>query len=424
MTLQALAFVARYALSNPFVDEWDFVHALYGEEPALPWLWDLHNEHRFPLPRVFYLLLFRLTGDLRVGCYVTLVGISVLSLGLMRLSKRVRGHASLIDAVFPMLLLHAGQAENLYMGYQMCFMLTAVLAAGQLAAVVTTTDGNQFQRGWQVGLMGVASLMCGAAGLAYGAAGLVWVGWLAYGGKLNRSQRFMLAPFVSLVPAYIVLYRQGYHRPGHHPPSAGLFESVRVGLEAQAVAVGPSATGIWPFIGVVMFLLGIGTFLLIAKNLRGDRGNQPKWWGLMAMLAGSAGVSFGIGWGRSGFEDDMGFAWRYGWITLPALFTMWFACLLDRSRWATRFLWVFAIGVTVMTPINVVSGFLDGEKRRYMIERQWEQWVRDGKSPEEIAKKFYPDDAEEVRARMISAMRLLKKNRYTYYELLREGDPP
>ena len=25
-------------------------------------------------------------------------------------------------------------------------------------------------------------------------------------------------------------------------------------------------------------------------------------------------LAFGIGWGRSGFHDDMGFAWRYGWL--------------------------------------------------------------------------------------------------------------
>ena len=423
MTLQALAFVARYALTNPFVDEWDFVHALYGEEPALPWLWALHNEHRFPLPRVLYLLVFWLTHDLRAGCYVSLFGVSLLSLGLIRLSRNVRGHASLTDAVFPMLLLHAGQAENVYMGYQMVFMMSLVLACGQLAAVVSTTDGNQFRRGLQVAFMGAASLMCGASGLAYGAGGLVWVGWLAVGGKLTRPQRFVLAPFVLLVPAYITLYRTGYRRPAHHPPSAGVWESVRVGLEAQSLAVGPSATGIWPFIGVVMFVLGVGTFVVIAKNLMGGK-DKPQWWGMMAMLAGSAGVSFGIGWGRSGFEDDMGFAWRYGWITVPALLTMWFAALRDGARWADRFLWVFAAGVLVMTPINVASGFLDGEKRRSLIDREWEEWVRAGKSPEEIAQRFYPDDAPEVRERMVSAMLVLKKNRYTYYELLREGDPP
>ncbi|WP_157368606.1 hypothetical protein [Zavarzinella formosa] len=424
MVLQGLVFVWRYALTNPFVDEWDFVEALYGEEPALPWLWQLHNEHRFPLPRVLYLTLFWITGDLRTGCYVSLFGVSMLSLGLMNFSRKIRGRASLADAVFPMLLLQCGQAENLYMGYQICFMFALVLACGQLVGMLTVTPQNHFRRGLQVGLMGIASLMCGAAGLAYGSVGLAWVGWLAFTGKLSPLQRLTLGPLALTVPVYIWLYRQGYRRPGHHPPSAGIFESIRVGLEAQAVAVGPAATGIWPFIGIVMLLLGIGTFLVITRNLLTDSENRLRWWGLMAMLAGSAGVSFGIGWGRSGFEDDMGFAWRYGWITLPALFTIWFACLMDRSsQKLERLLGAFAAAVVIMTPINIVSGFRDGEKRVLPVEKEWEQWVREGKSPLEITKKFYPDD-DEVRKRIIAAMRLLKKNRYTYYEMLREGDSP
>ena len=93
MVLQALVFVVRHALTNPYVDEWEFMPALYGEEPALPWLWKLHNEHRFPLPRIVYLAMFWLTGDLRTGCYVSLAGMSALALGLMELSRRVRGRA-------------------------------------------------------------------------------------------------------------------------------------------------------------------------------------------------------------------------------------------------------------------------------------------------------------------------------------------
>ncbi|HEX3151999.1 MAG TPA: hypothetical protein VHR66_28255, partial [Gemmataceae bacterium] len=113
---------------------------LFKAKPAGPWLWELHNEHRFPLPRLIYLGLFRLTGDLRTGCYVSLLGISLVAAGLMRLARRIRGQASLADAVFPLLLMHVGQDENLYMGYQLAFMLTAALAAGLLAVIVRSVD--------------------------------------------------------------------------------------------------------------------------------------------------------------------------------------------------------------------------------------------------------------------------------------------
>src|SRR5437588_11854015 len=60
-----LVYVSRYALTIPYVDEWEFIPVLFGERPAASWLWELHNEHRFPLPRGVYLGLFQLTGDFR-----------------------------------------------------------------------------------------------------------------------------------------------------------------------------------------------------------------------------------------------------------------------------------------------------------------------------------------------------------------------
>ena len=424
MVLQALVFVVRHALTNHYVDEWEFMPALYGEEPALPWLWKLHNEHRFPLPRIVYLAMFWLTGDLRTGCYVSLAGMSALALGLMELSRRVRGRASLADAVFPLLLLQAGADENWYMGYQICFMLALVLACGQLAAMIGVTRENQFQRGVWVGLLGIASLMCGAAGVAYGAMALFWVGWQGISGDLSRPRRAVLVGFALVAPVYVALYRQGYRRPAHHPASAGVYESIRVGLEAQSMALGPAATGVWPVIGIVLLALGVATFVWIIHNAWIDRERRPAWTGLLAMLAGSAGLDFGIGWGRSGFEDEMGFAWRYGWITLPGLVTMWFACLMNPAqKFVARMPALLAFGVLLMTPFNIASGFRDAEKLLRPTQLQWEKSVREGVPDREIIRRMYPDISIEIREHMLRSMRLMRKNRYTYYEFLNESEP-
>ena len=164
MLVPGLIYVSRYALVNPYVDEWAFVPVLFGDRPAGPWLWELHNEHRFPLPRLIYLGLFRLTGDLRTGCYVSFLGISLAAAGLIRLARSVRGRSRIADAVFPLLLMHTGQGENLYMGYQMAFMFTAVLAAALLAVIVRTGETDRFRRGLLATLFGWLLLTCGAAG--------------------------------------------------------------------------------------------------------------------------------------------------------------------------------------------------------------------------------------------------------------------
>src|SRR5262245_5632798 len=98
MFAQGLVYVTRYALVNPYVDEWAFMPVLFGERPVGPWLWELHNEHRFPLPRLIYVGLFRLTDDLRTGCLVSFLGISMLAAGLVRVARSVRGWSQSADA--------------------------------------------------------------------------------------------------------------------------------------------------------------------------------------------------------------------------------------------------------------------------------------------------------------------------------------
>lgn len=424
MVLQALVFVHRYALTNPYVDEWEFVPALFGEEPAVPWLWRLHNEHRFPLPRVLYLVLFQLTGDLRTGCYVSLAGMAAISWCLMLAARKVRGRASWVDATFPLLLLHAGQDENLYMGYQICFMLTVVLAVAQFLCMIFTTSENQFQRGLQVGLLGTASLMCGAGGLAYGSVGLAWVGWLAITGPMPRNRRLLLLCFAFVTPIYLILYRMGYERPSHHPPSAGIWRSVQIGLEAQSMALGPNASRLWPGIGAFILIVGCIAFFAIGIGAIRCK-NRPQWLGILAQLFAAGGVAFGIGWGRSGFVDDMGFAWRYGWITAPGIISVWFAILLGcRSISAQKVLGAFAIFILGLSPINIFSGFRDAERRVLDVEINWKNMVLTGSTSREIAIWASPDASDSFHEEMRRAMRILKRNRYTYYEHLREDDTP
>src|SRR5262245_52935526 len=68
----AVGFVARFARDCPIQDEWVLVGPLLGEEPLFPFLWQQHNEHRFPLPRLVWVGLFRLAGEsFRAGIFAT-----------------------------------------------------------------------------------------------------------------------------------------------------------------------------------------------------------------------------------------------------------------------------------------------------------------------------------------------------------------
>lgn len=439
-----LVYVFRYALTNPFVDEWAFVPVWFGEKPVGPWLWELHNEHRFPLPRLVYIGLFRLTGDLRAGCLVSLIGISLVAAGLMHLARQVRGRASLTDSVFPLLLMHVGQGENLYMGYQLAFMLTAAPAAGLLAVIVWpgARSGGEggglrvalapasvfgsFHRAVLATLLGWLLLTCGAAGIAYGVAAAGWVLIIALFGRVDSWKRAILIALTLVTPAYVVVYMQGYVRPSHHPPSAGVVESARIGLEAQSMAFGPAAGGLWQFagsvVGIALLVVGLAVVARLVTHVVRSHGD-PGSIGLLLYVGAAAVVAFGIGWGRSGFHNDMGLAWRYGWITAPAIWAAYFTWLSrggNVSRYGPAALATVAL---VFLPINEGSGFRDGETVVRPAEREWEADVRSGLTPSELVEKHHPRAGDPFRRDMIEAMRLMREHRYTYYESLRTETP-
>jgi hypothetical protein len=444
MFAQGLVYVTRYALINPYVDEWAFIPVLFGERPVGPWLWELHNEHRFPLPRLIYVGLFRLSGDLRAGCLVSFLGISLLAAGLVRLARSIRGRSHPADAAFPLLLMHTGQGENLYMGYQMAFMMTTALAGTLLAVIVSTSWGqnpasapprpagaeagfcphasNHFRRGMQATILGWLLLTCGAAGLVYAVAAAAWIVLLIAFGRLSPGQRLTLGLLVPITPIYVAAYFHGYVRPSHHPPSAGVIESARIGLEAQAMAFGPAATGMWPYIGILILLVGLVVAFQTVYRAAG-RGLDPRFAGLFLFVGAAAAVAFGIGWGRSGFIDDMGFAWRYGWITSPFVVATYFTWLLWGGRVATYGPAAVALMALVLAPVNIASGFLNGEKSIRPFQAAWEADVRVGKSAEEIVETHFKDYRGSAQREVIEAMRLMRDRRYAYYESLGREQP-
>jgi hypothetical protein len=137
----------------------------------------------------------------------------------------------------------------------------------------------------------------------------------------------------------------------------------------------------------------------------------------------AAVIALGIGWGRSGFHSDMGLAWRYGWITAPAVWVAYFTWLLRGSRVSTYSIAALALAALVVFPINEGSGFRDAEIGVYRAEREWEADVRSGLTASEVADRHFPRSGEPFRHEVIEAMRLMRAHGYTYYESLGTEGP-
>jgi hypothetical protein len=189
------------------------------------------------------------------------------------------------------------------------------------------------------------------------------------------------------------------------------------------MAFGPSAAGLWPAIAFVILLVGVVVYAQLVRWFFRSH-MDPHAVGLLLFLGAAAAVAFGIGWGRSGFVDefghsrDMGFAWRYGWLTAPAIWVAYFTWLQRGGRVGTYGPAVLAGVALLFFPVNEVSGFLDGERSVRPKDAEFEADVRAGHTATKMIDKYFAGYPDEWKARIATSLRVMHDRRYTYYESL------
>jgi hypothetical protein len=144
---------------------------------------------------------------------------------------------------------------------------------------------------------------------------------------------------------------------------------------------------------------------------------------LLIFVGAGAAVAFGVGWGRSGFHDDMGFAWRYGWLTFPPIAASYFTWLLRSGRVSQYGPAALLVVVLILCPVNVVSGFRDAETKMRPFEVAWEADVRAGMTADEVVGKHFSKEPPTLQRLMADDLRLMRDHRYLYYESLGREEP-
>ena len=214
--LAALAFVVRYAHNVPYYDDWVMTDVLANNQQVdAVWLWNQHNGHRNPLPKLVLIALYSLTQwDFRAGMYFNVVFLAALAAAAVKLAARQRGSVSYADAFFPLALLSWGHYENLLWSWQ----VTQVIPIGIAIALLLVIVRWAAQPGLRTALISataVAALpLCGIAGLVFVPGFALWL--LAVGWHLARSpqpkaraEAFAIwtigAIAVALIPLYLSL---------------------------------------------------------------------------------------------------------------------------------------------------------------------------------------------------------------------------
>jgi hypothetical protein len=333
MLSAALGCVGTYCSRVPFWDDWALVPEVTGNRVISPsWLWEQHNEHRVPLPKLLLVGLYRLTGfDFRAGVFVNVLALAGLAALLIWTARAVRGRPAYSDAFFPLVLLHWGQYESFFISFTVNLVLPTVLVGLLLAVLVWSRDGLTLRAGLFAGVLLVLLPLFGGSGVALVPAlalGLGCAGVRSWK-RADNAGRWGGAVFIGLASAALVLVAltlRGYHRPYYcyDPALAGLRAQVRTPVQVLAMSFGAAGWWLWPLSGVVAVALVAVTLVLLGRAWRKRPGERFRTAGLLWFLMAVLCLVLLVGWGRSVQGPRAGFQSRFATLVVPLLLGMYF----------------------------------------------------------------------------------------------------
>lgn len=144
LTITTTLYLVATSYSNlPYWDGWSQIEVVAnGQSPFSPaWLWELHNEHRLVLPKLFLAIDLRLFQARQVFLLASIFVIQLLHWGLLSWSMRAlggwRGALWRTGAGLAAFCLFCpSQRENFVWGFQVCFVLPQLFATVSFVALL------------------------------------------------------------------------------------------------------------------------------------------------------------------------------------------------------------------------------------------------------------------------------------------------
>jgi hypothetical protein len=432
-----MTVAVRSASPIPWIDDWDLVRPLTGDDSISEWLWRPYINHRVPLPRVFLLAIYKLNGaDFRAGPVINVLVLATTALTMILATRRIRGRTAYSDAIFPLALLNIDD-EVMFATLGVNLIPSTVLSCLVLLLLMRQSRIESRGTVLLIAILTLALGMCGSSGIAQV---LPLAAWLRYvsirqclgsesGGKTTAF--IASAAFVMLV-LYTILYFDGLKEDREPDKLPGPKATIKTSLEFLSMAVGPAAPSIIPerfpprpWIGVGVALAAMASVILLIYAWRRFPIERARSAGLLLFLAGMGLFALGVGWGRAGPEPGAGYAGRYTIYAAPILFAIYFAWDAYGPRWTARLvpMTLFVVLVVLFAP-NVRQSLA---QVRYHVRqsRGVERDLLAGSPPELLAeryKAFLLADIPEAMDHLPLCMRLLHRDGLGIFRELKQPE--
>lgn len=334
LTVATVGYVALWGANVPYWDEWNVLVPLLTGEHSLNagWLMESYSGHRWPFPLLLMQGILRVSnGDFTWLMYASALVLSLITLGMILVIRKVKGRLEFTDAFIPIVTLGLTHTENLLWGHQFWIVLAIAIAGVLLISLVAMAEHGKCAL-WATSISLVLLPMCGLVGVVLALLPALWAGVLAIRNwRLHHSKTWGLTIGICALLSLILIGLQLAcleHSPVPNVP-AGFGLKVRSALEVISMTLGPVATRLWPGSVCLVVLMVTSAWTLLALKAR----NEERGIGLAVFLTATVFLAASIGHGRAGLTDHAGFEDRYVLMALPILWAAYFVFrLYDQSR--------------------------------------------------------------------------------------------
>lgn len=327
--LVAFGYVNRYAGRIPLLDDYTLVGLqLEPELPAAAVLWQPHNEHRIPLPKLASWLTARVAGfGVKSVMRMDLGLLAAAAAGLLLAIRSLRGGYRFPDAIIPLVVLSLGHAENLLWAFQVSFILPAVLTLVCLGLVARVGPVLTTGLAAGVGLTALALSLCAVPGQVVAAAVAVWLIGAGVAFRRTRPRPAVVAGCLgALILAGIVVGTTGLPKESFHVRPSLSWLTVRYafrilgsGWGPVVETVGPMEPTAWPsYLGLATGLVLVLVLLWLGRATWRSGEDRLAAGGYAAILLGLAGLCGAVAYGRAEFNHGY-LSPRYSTLVAPLI---------------------------------------------------------------------------------------------------------
>jgi hypothetical protein len=410
-----LVYILQYGLTTPYWDDWSYIPVASGGLPlSFQWLWAYQGDHRVPLPKIVFVVLYKLGGgDVRVIMLANLAILGAAAMFVLLALRRRSGRIQLTDALIPVSLVGIANYSNLVSANQIQYISSVGLFCFTAYLILRSPDWFTLGSVALVSLCAVCLPLTGSTGLALALPMVVLMPVAAWLNRRSRSRgasatrRLALLTTVALLTIFVAynIFEPRAATPDLATTSnsqqflTSLAQFASVGFAAPPVDAQSAISGdtlgayiatdwvmrTWKLRAAAVLIATLIALAGLSWRVIRRPGIRFADLGLWACLISAGTLALAIA-----YERGAGLQQRYVVLGATAIVALYVCLRLLKSRIATLAAWGVAVTALALVPWNAYYAITFGEARQ-TFQTDLIRDIRAGTSVDVLGTRYYAD---------------------------------